>query len=446
MPKNDKKVAVLLALKGQIHPVTLLELLGQLGEGFYARSVRRWLAEMVVDGTVSKTGEKRATKYQAVAASTTAEQSNFHFGDKAMRALRYVQKPLFDREPITYQTKWLGAYQPNHTFYLTAEQRTLLQRVGKPRAKIMPSGTYAHHFYHRLLIDLSYNSSRLEGNTYSLGETEKLLIEGIASAGKLDAEKTMILNHKEAIRYLVDNATHLTIHYDTICTLHYLLSDGLVLSKYAGKMRDHAVKISSSSYIPIENPDRLKNQLIHICDIAKKIQDAHEQSFFLLVQISYLQAFTDVNKRTARLSANIPLLKNNLYPIAFNCINKEDYISAMLAIYEKNDTAALAELYAFSYRYTCREYEALFYAMGFDEVRVRFRQEIRQLIRNIITHEYAHEKMNQFILSETQKRIPESFRTAFINSVYQELENIGPERIGGLGITQQQLEKWLQLR
>lgn len=93
----------------------------------------------------------------------------------------------------------------------------------------------------------------------------------------------------------------------------------------------------------------------HICNIAEKIQNPYEQSFFLLVHIAYLQAFIDVNKRTARLSANIPLIQHNLYPLSFNQIEKDDYISAMIAIYELHDPRALAELYTFSSMYTAKE-------------------------------------------------------------------------------------------
>lgn len=113
-----------------------------------------------------------------------------------------------------------------------------------------PAGTHAHQIFNRLLIDLSYNSSRLEGNTYSLLDTQRLVLEGSSAEGKLDEEKIMILNHKEAIRYLVDNAHRLDVDEQTICTLHYLLSDGLVEARYAGKVRDHGVRIGGSTYVP----------------------------------------------------------------------------------------------------------------------------------------------------------------------------------------------------
>lgn len=121
---------------------------------------------------------------------------------------------------------WFDIYQPNSSFYIPLELRLHLYKEGKRSTFSAPAGTYAHQIFNRLLIDLSYNSSRLEGNTYSLLDTKKLILEGASPEGKLDEEKIMILNHKEAIRYLVNTAPRLKIDKDTICTLHYLLSDG----------------------------------------------------------------------------------------------------------------------------------------------------------------------------------------------------------------------------
>ena len=111
------------------------------------------------------------------------------------------------------------------------------------------------------LFDLSYNSSRLEGNTYSFLDTKRLLIDGAPVEGKLDEETVMILNHKEAIRHLVEPADSISIDDNEMCTLHYLLSDGLVPTQYAGKIRDHGVRISGTSYIPFENPKVLQKAI-----------------------------------------------------------------------------------------------------------------------------------------------------------------------------------------
>ncbi len=227
-------------------------------------------------------------------------------------------------------------------------------------------------------------SSRLEENTYSILDTEKLLLHGSGATGKLDEEKVMILNHKVAIRYLVENAAKIDANRNVICTLHYLLSGGLIESRYAGKVRDYGVRIGGSTYLPFEDPKKLEHFLEVIGKKAELISDPFEKSIFLLSHISYLQAFVDVNKRTARLSYNIPLIINNLVPLAFNDVVVKDYMSSMIAIYELQDVGPLRDLYVYSYIRTCAAYDSTMKALGFDEKRVRYRQDRRALIREII--------------------------------------------------------------
>lgn len=451
MIQHPKKMAVLSALQHYARPISLPELLLQLGSDFAERSVRRWLNELVSENQVEKTGQMRATKYRAISRKKRFSillpaEKDFVFSDSINSSLKNIKKPLLQRNPISYNADWIEQYQPNHTFYLTDKQRQTLQAVGKPALHVMPAATYTRKIYNRLLIELSYNSSRLEGNTYTLGETEKLVMEGIGSVGKLNAEKVMILNHKEAIRYLVENAARLEINFDIICTLHYLLSEGLVSSQYAGKIRDHSVRIGQSTYIPLEDIVRLSKQLTRICSIANQINNPHEQSLFLLIHIAYLQPFTDVNKRTSRLSANIPLIKNHLYPISFSKMSKDDYISAMLSIYENNDPSALAELYTFSSLFTAKEYNALLESMDFNDVLMRFRTELRGLLREIIVRQLNGSPMQSYIKKEIAEKIPDEFREACEQWINDELKYMGPERIVGLGITKEELLAWRKLQ
>ncbi len=354
MKVRTKKLAVLHQLSQEADTISLEMLLQKLGPDYAERSVRRWLAELVKEGLVEKIGKKRGTHYKVL---QREERDVGHtgscFGSRSEKVLQQIRRPMFERMPVAYQDDWFDAYKPNTTFYIPLELREQLYKAGK-RSKVEdPAGTYAHQIFHRLLIDLSYNSSRLEGNTYSLLDTEKLILEGAGAEGKLDEEKIMILNHKEAIRYLVDMAPRLEVNKQTICTLHYLLSDGLLEARYSGKVRDHGVRIGGSSYIPFENPKQLELRLDRITTKAARIKDPYEQSLFLLIHISYLQAFADVNKRTARLSANIPLIKSNVVPLSFNDVEKEDYTSAVIAIYELQDIHPILDLYVFSYMRTC---------------------------------------------------------------------------------------------
>jgi len=165
----------------------------------------------------------------------------------------------------------------------------------------------------------------------------------------------------------------------------------------------------------------------------------------LLVHISYLQAFIDVNKRTARLSANIPLITNNLVPLSFNDIEKDDYTSAVIAIYELQDVRPLVDLYVFSYLRTCAMYDSTVKAIGFDEIRVRYRQDRRELIRDIILGKLMGDRMKIFIDAYMERKIPKKHQGAFLTDVMEDLNEMEPSRIVGLGITSAELENWLKV-
>jgi len=427
-------MAVLEQLERHEDYLSLPQLMELLNHRYADRTVRRWLTSLIEEGLVEKKGKKRGTQYRAIV-STISE--------KSLEIIQYIQLPIYKRKPVTYNQKWFDSYRPNSTNYLSDSIKNELYQTGLRTPDEQPAGTYARRIYNRLLIDLSYNSSRLEGNTYSLLDTERLIFEGKSAKGKLDEEKIMILNHKEAIRHLVDSAHRLSIDTNEVCTLHFLLADGLVPTQYAGKIRDHGVRIGGSSYIPLENPILIQKQLTRICNIAAMIENPYEQSFFLLVHLAYLQAFTDVNKRTSRLCANIPFILNNLVPISFNNIGKDDYINALIVIYELNEIQPLLELYAESYLHSCQLYNVTVEAVGFDEIRIRYRQERREVVREIIINQMHGSVMRKFIKLQTNEKIKEEDHAQFVEDVLEDLKEIAPQRIVGLGITNEELNKWL---
>lgn len=446
MAKQDNKATILSVLKQQAAPVSLREISEQLGGQIVERTLRRKLRELVDAGLVRRIGQKRATQYQYIEIENLEPaQSLEGFSDTSVRALQYVRKPLFERGAVAYNKDWLGDYQPNKDYYFTQTERETLLQYGQPSFPQAPAGSYAKLIYNRLLIDLSYNSSRLEGNTYSLLDTQKLVLEGVANKTKLDEERIMILNHKEAICYLVDNAHRLEIAFNEICTIHYLLSDGLVLNQFAGKLRDHAVRIGMSTCVTLEGVEQLTRQLGLVCGKASMIRDPYEQSFFLLVHLAYLQAFSDVNKRTSRLCANIPLLAHNLIPISFNEVDKDNYISAMLAVYELNEVRPLAELYSASYIRSCYSYNATAEVVGYDTIRVQYRAERRDILRHVILHQIVEPAIEHYIETQAQVLVKGEDRQAFIEDIYEDIENIDVSRLAGLGVTKEQLADWQKL-
>ena len=241
--------------------------------------------------------------------------------------------PPGKRPRVGYDPSMLRDYVPNRTAWLSHEDLERLHVAGGERR--LDGSTYARAIAQKLLVDLSYASSALEGNTYSYLDTKVLIEFGQAAEGKQAAETQMILNHKEAILYLVENITDITIDARELKTLHALLARGLLVEPAAvGAVRRCIVDIGGSAYVPLVNPHQLETELSLIAKKAADITEPFEQSLFLMVFVSYLQAFEDVNKRTARLACNIPLLKAGIAPLSFMEMDKAAYVRGLLSVYE----------------------------------------------------------------------------------------------------------------
>jgi Fic family protein len=286
--------------------------------------------------------------------------------------------------PGTWNQVWLERYEPNRTFLLSADLRAGLAQVGSPTS-VLPAGTYARRILDRLLIDLSWSSSQLEGNTYTLLDTEELIIHDKVSKDHSPLETAMVLNHKAAIEFMVENADA-EITSGFIRNLHALLSENLLADPGAeGKIRVRPVLISGTEYVPTADPITIKEGLESICTKAERIEDPFEASFFLLVHLPYLQPFIDVNKRVSRLAANLPFIKKNYYPLSFLKTDRNEYLRAMLDIYERNDISALAQIFASSYRYSAAKYSVIAESLGQpDPIRLQYRQVIKDAVATLI--------------------------------------------------------------
>ena len=169
--------------------------------------------------------------------------------------MSHVRQARSARQPVGYRPELLEAYQPNHSRYLSTALCGQLHELGRSPADRQPAGTFAQDILDRLLIDLSWASSRLEGNTYSRLDTERLLHFGQAAEGKDALETQMILNHKQAIEYLVLDPSHAQVTPDCMVALHAFLSDGLMADPTAvGRLRRRAVEIGGSVYLPVALP------------------------------------------------------------------------------------------------------------------------------------------------------------------------------------------------
>ncbi len=308
-----------------------------------------------------------------------------------------------------------------------------------------PAGTYARQIYSRLLIDLSWNSSRLEGNTYSLLETERLLELGEAAEGKDRRETQMILNHKAAIEFLLESGIDTGINRYTVLNIHALLADDLLQDQSCGALRQIAVGIGGSAYLPLGIPQLISECFQQIIDTANVIKDSFEQAFFLMVHLPYLQPFEDVNKRVSRLAANLPLIRDNLCPLSFVDVPDQIYINGLLGVYELNQVELLAEVFAWAYERSCLRYSTVRKTLGDpDPFRVHYRTLRKETVALVVRGQMNKKLATAFIRKQAQDMVPDNDRMKFIEVVETELMNLHEGNISRYRLKPSEVQKWQQ--
>lgn len=353
------------------------------------RTLQRRLAWLVAAGRVRMVGLRRGARYFPGGEVDTVEAPNVSgipLSPEGRAIVRAVTLPLSARQPVGYRRDFLDAYRPNVSRYLSESLCAELHGMGQAAAGQLPAGTYARQILSRLLIDLSWNSSRLEGNTYSLLETERLLSLGEAASGKDALEAQMILNHKRAIEFLVEPAAEIGCNRYTLLNLHALLADNLLADPTAGgRLRSIPVGIGRTVFHPLEGPQRIAECFLQVLDTAAAIVEPFEQAFFLMVHLPYLQPFEDVNKRVSRLAANIPLIQHNLCPLSFVDVEQASYIHAVLGIYELNRFELLRDVFVWAYRRSSARYSAVRQSLGEpDPFRLRYRERIAETVAQVV--------------------------------------------------------------
>lgn len=340
---------------------------------------------------------------------------------KEIRA--YVRRPVEARRPVGYERGFLDSYRPNETFYLTTEERAKLRKIGTPNVAAQPAGTYAKQILGRLLIDLSWNSSRLEGNTYSLLDTKRLINFGEEAQGKERLDAQMILNHKDAIEFLVAAPDEIGFNRYTILNLHALLANNLLDDPQAsGRLRHIGVAIQGSVFHPLEVPQRIEECFDQVLASASAIADPFEQAFFVMVQFPYLQPFDDVNKRVSRLAANIPLIKGNFSPLSFIDVPERGYSDAILGVYELNRTELLRDAFIWAYQRSAERYAAVRQSLGEpDPFRLRNRGGLREVVGAVVRARMDRKQAVSYIREWTRAHIAPDDRERFEEIIEDEL-------------------------
>jgi len=359
----------------------------------------------------------------------------------------YVRQALRARKPVGYDRRFLDRYRPNASFYLTKRDRMHLATVGRPQIAEQPAGTYAKQILNRLLIDLAWNSSRLEGNTYSLLDTKRLIELGEEAEGRAHLEAQMILNHKDAIEFLVGAADEIGFNRYTILNLHAILANNLLADPTAaGRLRYIAVGIERSAFHPLEVPQLIEESFDQILATAAAISDPFEQAFFVMVQLPYLQPFDDVNKRVSRLAANIPLIKRNLTPLSFTDVPRQTYTEAVLGVYELKKTDLLKDVFIWAYERSAARYAAVRQSLGEpDPFRLRYREQIRELIAALVRMRVARRNAATRIAAWSKKEIDPGDRQHFAEIVEAELIGLHEGNFARYRIRPSEFAAWRQV-
>jgi hypothetical protein len=353
-----------------------------------------------------------------------------------------VRRSLTLRTPVGYRREFLLDYRPNESSYLPTQTRTYLRGLGESPSIERQAGTYARAMLGRLLIDLSWASSKLEGNTYTRLDTQRLIEHGEAAAGKDVRETQMILNHKRAIEYLVDGAAEVRYDIYTFQNLHALLSENLLADSGAsGKLRNRIVEISGTVFRPLAIPQQIDEFFRIVLDKTAAISDPFEQAFFLMVHVPYLQPFEDVNKRVSRLGANIPLLKHNLCPLSFVEVPERAYVEGMLAIYELNKVELFADVFIWAYERSCHQYRAIAESLPQpDPFRSKYREVLADVVGEIVRKGWPAE--SQIIEEEAADLVPNEDRRRFVEMATNELRSLHEGNIARYRLRLAEFRDW----
>jgi len=437
MPKQiqpEELDTIIRAISLHSNGIGIEELLTRSGIGLSHRTLQRRLAQLVASGRLITEGAGRTLRYKVAPFSVdpvvppstikTSVEPYIRLSAEGAEIRDHVRKPRQMRVPVGYNPEFLTAYHPNETFYLPDDVRSQLRKIGTPEEVERPAGTFARDILNRLLIDLSWASSQLEGNTYSRLDTEQLIAYGQAAEGKDAVETQMILNHKAAIELLVSEAGQAGFDRTTMLNLHALLSDGLMADPRAcGRIRECLVEISGSVYLPIAMPQRLDELFSVVLDMATEIADPFEQAFFIMVHLPYLQPFEDVNKRTSRLAANIPLIRHNLCPLSFIDVPAQAYIDAMLGVYELQRIELARDLFVWAYERSCQQYLAVQRQLvPPDAFRLRYRKELAAAIKEMVSGRRPVTKDE--VQAVFPASVPKEEQERFVQMVLDELDNL----------------------
>ena len=452
IPK-EALTAIEAVVRRHLNGVSAPEILRALPAPIPPRTLQYRLKHLVTRNRLIMYGDGRWARYRVLDAAVdgmvqeNANEPVVPLSEAGASIRDYVRQATEARKPVGYDRKFLDLYRPNVSFYLTEQDRAHLTAVGRQQITEQPAGTYAKRILSRLLIDLSWNSSRLEGNTYSLLDTKRLIELGQEAEGRAHLEAQMILNHKDAIEFLVSAADEIGFNRYTILNLHAHLANNLLADPTAaGRLRYIAVGIERSTFHPLEVPQLIEESFDQILATAAAITDPFERAFFVMVQLPYLQPFDDVNKRVSRLAVNIPLIKANLSPLSFADVARQTYTEAVLGVYELTKIDLLKDVFIWAYERSAARYSAVRQSLGEpDPFRFRYREQLRELIADLVRARVSRKQAAARIAAWSQKEIDPDGRRRFAELAETELISLHEGNFARYRIRPSEFAAWRQV-
>ncbi|MBL0341200.1 MAG: Fic family protein [Bacteroidetes bacterium] len=347
MKKSEKLADSILKYLNIKQLVSSKEISNQFQDEVSYATVKRKLQQLVSDGMVEIVGNGKSSKYKISEAFEL-----IHSVDVDL----YFQNEIDDRKIKNHFNHSLIQHSlKNAMLFSNDEKNKLFQLQNDYTNKISKLSEQEYRKeIERLAIDLSWKSSQIEGNTYSLLETEQLLMDKVTASGKTKDEAVMLLNHKAALDFIVSQPDYIEpLTVSIIENIHSILVQELHVDR---NIRKRLVGISGTNYKPLDNEVQIREALQDMCELVNQKQDVFSKTLLVLVLISYIQPFADGNKRTARIISNAILMHHNHCPISFRTVDPIDYKKAMLIFYEQNNLSAFKKIFIEQFEFAVKTY------------------------------------------------------------------------------------------
>jgi Fic family protein len=323
------------------------EIFDGIGGSFSYATLKRILSDLKANDYLLTKGQGKGTKYLLSPAYELI---------RPIEIEKYYEKEIDERQIIeNFNSEVITEVLKNYNSFTESEldKLGLLQKEYQKNISELSENEYKKEL-ERLAIDLSWKSSQIEGNTYTLLETERLLKEKETASGKTKEEAVMLLNHKDALDFIIEHDDYLNpLTVSKIEDIHSILTKELAVER---NLRKRRVGISGTNYKPIDNEFQILEALRNTCDVINDKDSIFEKALLALVLISYIQPFMDGNKRTARIVSNAILMNYDYCPLSFRTVGSIDYKKAMLLFYEQNNISNFKEIFINQFEFAVKTY------------------------------------------------------------------------------------------